>query len=136
MCRSANEHLLPRTPAHIHSSPPLFARQFRTAMDKYKHKRREVRDMHDELSALHATLEDMSLQDNDLRRVVEQAEANLAGIDRDLAEQQAKLARATKQASRVVSSHREKAGGETLAELDFAYKQARSFNQRVRVCVA
>lgn len=100
-------------------------------MDKYKHKRREVRDLHEELSAMQATLEDLSLQDNDLRRVVEQAEANLDGIDRDLAEQSAKLTRASKQAEKMIAQHRQTAGAESLAELDFAYKQARLFNQKV-----
>ena len=62
--------------------------QYRTALDRCKHKRRELRELQEELQALQEALAAVEREEATARKQLDAAEAAAALADRELAEQQ------------------------------------------------
>eukprot|EP00041_Stephanoeca_diplocostata_P024511 m.623129 g.623129 ORF g.623129 m.623129 type:complete len:930 (-) comp22544_c0_seq6:533-3322(-) len=118
--------------------------QLRTAVDKYKHKRRELRLQQEALAAART-------EHTTVARALETARGDMAvlteevhALERELEDQQAKLRRATSQAEKVLTQYRKQhlggeapegsgasGEGETVAEKAFRLRNMRESNAGV-----
>eukprot|EP00730_Choanoeca_flexa_P001812 TRINITY_DN10794_c0_g1_i2.p1 TRINITY_DN10794_c0_g1~~TRINITY_DN10794_c0_g1_i2.p1 ORF type:complete len:996 (+),score=362.39 TRINITY_DN10794_c0_g1_i2:30-3017(+) len=109
--------------------------QYATAMDQYKHKRRELKEHTDQLEALQAALNAMTHEVRVATTRLDTAEAEMHELDRELQDQQGKLERALRRAQQLIASHRSQAGvtddQESLEEMDVHLRQLDDFTTRV-----
>ncbi|PAA67035.1 hypothetical protein BOX15_Mlig013471g1, partial [Macrostomum lignano] len=100
--------------------------QMRAVTDKYKAKRRQIREMEEELQTMQEALENLAKDDALYREQVGQLEQLVGQRERERSEHQAKLERADKAIAR--------AKGPSVAapiEADIGLRELREFNRRV-----
>jgi chromosome segregation ATPase len=84
--------------------------QLRTAHDKFKHKRRDLRMKEQEREEEDAKNADIQASLIPKKRELRTLDGDLQNVERELADQDAKLKRAQDQARKIVESFRNKAG--------------------------
>ena len=108
--------------------------QLRTALDKYKHKRRELRIKQEELDGMQQELDACRNELDNSRMQHSMMQGELHNLQQELDDQDAKKDRAAKRAEKMVTSYRKDVGGpdgETVAEKDFRLRQIKEFNTKV-----
>lgn len=108
--------------------------QLRTAMDRFRHKRRERNLLQEECARINDNMMQLQHALDQRERAAAETEAHIANLDEELVEQKLKRDRATTFAMKVVKLYRSEANdpeSETAVELDFKQKQAKQFNASI-----
>ena len=108
--------------------------QLRTALDKYKHKRRELRIKQEDLEGMQLELDACRNELDKSRYDHSMMQGELQNLQQELDDQEAKKDRAAKRAEKMVASYRKDVGGlegETVAEKDFRLRQIKEFNTKI-----
>ncbi|KAH9509024.1 Coiled-coil domain-containing protein 39, partial [Bulinus truncatus] len=107
--------------------------QFRAVMDKYKYKRRQIRELQDDLHTMSMTLDNLTRDEDAYVAMIEEKKSKISQINKEIDDQRGKLERVAKQNIRY--SKELKAAKKTKAELpeekDFEVRELREFNKNV-----
>ncbi|PVD18338.1 hypothetical protein C0Q70_20887 [Pomacea canaliculata] len=71
--------------------------QMRAVMDKYKYKRRQIRELQDDLQTMSTTLDNLNRDEDAYVGMIEEKKNKILQLNKDLDDQRAKLERVTKQ---------------------------------------
>ncbi|XP_060558012.1 coiled-coil domain-containing protein 39-like [Ruditapes philippinarum] len=93
--------------------------QMRAVMDKYKYKRRQMRELQEDLQTMSNTLDNLNRDEDAYVEMVEEKKNKILQLNKELDDQRAKLERVTKQNLRYAKELRsaKKAKGETPEEV-------------------
>mmetsp|Transcript_3101 Transcript_3101/g.7434 ORF Transcript_3101/g.7434 Transcript_3101/m.7434 type:complete len:977 (+) Transcript_3101:228-3158(+) len=109
--------------------------QLRTALDKFKHKRRELHIQQQERENQEIKRREIVAQLGAAKRELGMLDAELLNVQRELDDQDAKFDRAHEQARKIILAFRKEAGNvdtETVAEKDFMLRDTKDFLTRMR----
>ncbi|XP_070537855.1 coiled-coil domain-containing protein 39-like [Ptychodera flava] len=108
-----------------------FEEQMRAVMDKYKYKRRQIRELQEDLQTMSNTLDNLTRDENVYVEMIDEKQGKIAQLNKDLEEQKQKLDRAAKQTAKYARELRasKKSKGETQEERDFELRELRDFNK-------
>lgn len=101
--------------------------QMRAVMDKYKYKRRQIRELQDDLQTMGHTLDNLTRDENAYVDLIEEKQNKIGNLTKDLDDQQNKMDRAAKQNVKYARDLRtaQKIKGETPEERDFEVRELR-----------
>lgn len=104
--------------------------QLRAVMDKYKYKRRQIRELQEDMQMMTRTMENLDRDHAAYTDMVEEKRSKLTQLQKELAEQSAKFERVTKQNAMLIRDLRAAAGskGEIPEEQDIKIRELREFN--------
>lgn len=71
--------------------------QMRAVMDKYKYKRRQIRELQEDLQTMSHTLDNLSRDEGAYQEMFEEKQNKILQLNKELDEQKAKLDRVVKQ---------------------------------------
>lgn len=105
--------------------------QMRAVMDKYKYKRRQIRELQEDLQTMSNTLDNLKRDEDAYAEMVDEKKNKILQLNKELHDQRAKIERVTKQNLRYAKELRsaKKSKGETPEEKDFAVRELREFNK-------
>lgn len=106
--------------------------QMRAVMDKYKYKRRQIRELQEDLGSMQNTLDSMTTDEQALVEVITEKQSKVTNLQRELDEQKTKKDRAIREAAKIARAVRsaKKSSGETHEERDMDLRELREFNTR------
>lgn len=106
--------------------------QMRAVMDKYKYKRRQIRELQEDLGSMEGTLENLTADEQGLVEVITEKQAKATNLQKELDDQKTKKDRASREASKIARSVRsaKKSSGELHEEKDMDLRELRDFNTR------
>uniref|UniRef100_A0A674CSF3 Coiled-coil domain-containing protein 39 n=1 Tax=Salmo trutta TaxID=8032 RepID=A0A674CSF3_SALTR len=107
--------------------------QKRAAEEKYKYKRRQIRELQEDIQGMNNTLDNL-LQEEAVQNVrTEETQSRIMSLNRELVSQQEKLHRVTKQCSKLTKEIRsaKKAKEETFEERDIELRELKDFNKNI-----
>ncbi|KAK3095543.1 hypothetical protein FSP39_015932 [Pinctada imbricata] len=107
--------------------------QMRAVMDKYKYKRRQIRELQEDLQTMSNTLDNLSRDEMAYEEMIEEKQNKILQMNKELEDQRSKLERVSKQNSKFARELRsaKKAKGETNEERDFEVRELRDFNKQM-----
>ncbi|XP_024247758.1 coiled-coil domain-containing protein 39 [Oncorhynchus tshawytscha] len=107
--------------------------QKRAAEEKYKYKRRQIRELQEDIQGMNNTLDNL-LQEEAIQNVrTEETQSHIMSLNRELVSQQEKLHRVTKQCSKLTKEIRsaKKTKEETFEERDIELRELKDFNKNI-----
>ncbi|XP_033638039.1 coiled-coil domain-containing protein 39-like [Asterias rubens] len=107
--------------------------QLRAAMDKYKYKRRQIRELQDDLQTMSNTMQNLTRDKEAYEDMIDEKENKQHQMIREHDEQKAKIDRVSKQIARYAREVRtaKKIKGESHEEKDFSLRELRDFNKNL-----
>lgn len=107
--------------------------QMRAVMDKYKYKRRQIRELQEDLGAMQNTFDKLQTDEQGLVEVIDEKQSKVTNLQKELDDQKSKKDRAGRQVSKMARDLRsaKKSRGELHEEKDMDVRQLREFNSRV-----
>merc|ERR1712079_883217 len=104
----------------------------KAVMDKYKYKRRQIRELQDDLQSMQTTLESLSTDESAMVEVIDEKRSKIANLQRELDDQKGKKDRALRQISKMARDIRsaKKSREELHEEKDMDLRELREFNNR------
>ncbi|XP_071950306.1 coiled-coil domain-containing protein 39-like [Antedon mediterranea] len=107
--------------------------QLRAVMDKYKYKRRQIRELQDDLGTMSNTLDNLVRDENAYSEMIGEKENKMQQFNKEIGDQKGKIERVNKQNAKYARELRtaKKVKGETHEERDFALRELRDFNKNV-----
>ena len=107
--------------------------QLRAVMEKYKFKRRQIREVQEDLETMNTSLNALAKDEQDLVELFKERQNKMAHLENELNDQQTKQERTRKHNSRMVRDIRsaKKVKGETHEERDIELREIRDFNTDV-----
>ena len=107
--------------------------QQKAALDKMKYKRRQLREIQNDLQSMQATMERIQNESHSMSALNDEKAKRLAMVQQEMIEQQDKIQRATKVVSREARSLRQskQSSSQTIEERDFELRELRDFNRNI-----
>eukprot|EP00058_Branchiostoma_floridae_P007967 XP_002593455.1 hypothetical protein BRAFLDRAFT_119531 [Branchiostoma floridae] len=107
--------------------------QLRAVMDKYKYKRRQIRELNEDVQTMTSTLENLQRDEAAYGNLSDEKQSKVLQLKRELDEQRTKIERVEKQCARYAREIRsaKKTKGQTHEERDMDLRELRDFNQGV-----
>ncbi|KAI4882834.1 hypothetical protein NFI96_020473, partial [Prochilodus magdalenae] len=107
--------------------------QKRAAEEKYLHKRRQIRELQEDIQGMNSTLTDLLQDEATQNQQNSDVQARILALNKELGSQQEKLGRVTKQCSKLTKEIRsaKKTKEETVEERDIELKELRDLNKTV-----
>ncbi|KAL5004553.1 hypothetical protein ScPMuIL_018009 [Solemya velum] len=107
--------------------------QMRAVMDKYKYKRRQIRELQEDLQTMSSTLDNLCRDEDAYNEIMEERKNKILQLNKELDDQRNKLERVQKQNAKYARELRsaKKSKGETPEEQDFNVREMREFNKTV-----
>ncbi|XP_063075553.1 coiled-coil domain-containing protein 39 [Engraulis encrasicolus] len=107
--------------------------QKRAAEDKYRAKRRQIRELQDDIQTMNSTLETLLYEETQLNGKTEETQSRILLLNKELAGQKEKLDRVNKQCSKLKKEIRSASGGaqETFEERDIRLREMKDLNKTV-----
>jgi len=105
--------------------------QLRAVMDKYKYKRRQIKELQEDVKTMSGTMDQLQRDEQIEVEKVEEFKSRNGQLGRELEDQQVKLTRVRKLNEKAATEIREKSGtaAETKEEKDFEVRDLREFNR-------
>lgn len=106
--------------------------QLRAVMDKYKYKRRQIRELQEDLQTMSNTLDNLSRDEDAYVELIEEKQNKIIQLTKEAEDQQTKLDRVAKQNIKQARELRasQKLKGETPEERDFEVRELREMNRQ------
>ena len=106
--------------------------QMRAVMDKYKYKRRQIRELQEDLGSMQNTVDDLTSDEQGLVQVITEKQAKVSNLHKEMDEQKVKMDRASREVSKIARTVRsaKKSRGELHEEKDMDLRELRDFNTR------
>ncbi|XP_064615155.1 coiled-coil domain-containing protein 39-like [Liolophura sinensis] len=107
--------------------------QLRAVMDKYKYKRRQIRELQEDLQTMSSTLDNLTRDEDAYVELIEEKKSKVNQLMKELDDQKAKLERVAKQNAKYTRELRNqtKSKDESPQERDFEVREMREFNKTV-----
>jgi UDP-glucose:O-linked fucose beta-1,3-glucosyltransferase len=107
--------------------------QMRAVMDKYKYKRRQIRELQEDLGAMQTTFDKLETDEQSLVEVIDEKQSKVNNLKKELDDQQNKKDRAGRHISKIARDVRsaKKTRGELHEEKDMDLRELREFNSRM-----
>lgn len=107
--------------------------QMRAVMDKYKYKRRQIRELQDDLHTMSSTLDNLTRDEDAYVGMIEEKKNKILQLTKEIEDQRTKLERVAKQNIRYSKELRaaRKIKEELPEEKDFNVRELREFNKNV-----
>ncbi|XP_064639257.1 coiled-coil domain-containing protein 39-like [Lineus longissimus] len=107
--------------------------QLRAVMDKYKYKRRQIRECQEDLQTMSHTLDNLNRDEKAYVEIIEEKQNRILQLNRELDEQKSKMDRVGRQLSKYSREVRAaaKLKNDTPEERDFELRELREFNKGV-----
>ena len=107
--------------------------QLRAVMEKNKFKRRQIREVQEDLETLNTSLGNLTKDEQDLVSLLNERQTKTANLEKELLEQKTKQERTRKHNSKMAREIRsvQKAKGETHEERDIELREIRDFNTNI-----
>ncbi|XP_056119994.1 coiled-coil domain-containing protein 39 [Rhinichthys klamathensis goyatoka] len=105
--------------------------QRRAAEDKYKFKKRQIRELQEDVESMSRTLEGLLQEEADQNESIERNQAHVLSLNKDILSQEEKLNRAAKQCAKYTREIRsaKKTKEKTFEERDIELRELRDFNK-------
>ncbi|KAJ7376952.1 Coiled-coil domain-containing protein 39, partial [Desmophyllum pertusum] len=106
--------------------------QMRAVMDKYKYKRRQIRELQEDLGSMQSTLDNLTADEQGLVEVITEKQAKTTNLQKELDDQKIKKDRAAREGSKIARAVRsaKKSSGELHEEKDMDLRELREYNTR------
>lgn len=107
--------------------------QLRAVMDKYKYKRRQIKELQEDLQTMQTTSEALSLDENELINAMEEKQRTMESLQKDLDGQEEKKDRASRTISKLTREIRSanKTKSKLPDEEDIELREMRDFNKKI-----
>ena len=106
--------------------------QMRAVMDKYKYKRRQIRELQEDLGSMQNTVDGLTTDEQGLVEVITERQAKVTNLQKEMDDQKIKMDRATREVAKIARTVRsaKKRREELHEEKDMDLRELREFNTR------
>ncbi|XP_073705768.1 coiled-coil domain-containing protein 39 [Garra rufa] len=107
--------------------------QRRAAEEKYKYKKRQIRELQEDIESMSHTLESLLQEEADQNETIETTQAHVLSLNKDILSQEEKLNRAIKQCAKYTREIRsaKKTKEKTFEERDIQLRELRDLNKSI-----